>query len=104
MKPLRIVETAEVEFREATEWYRRREPRVAGRFVAEARNTLGLIERYPQIGSIVPGVEDHDVRRLPIHTFPYHVVFADLGDRLEVVAFAHNRRRPGYFANRLRRP
>jgi hypothetical protein len=25
------------------------------------------------------------------------------GDRLEVVAFAHYRRRPGYFINRLRR-
>lgn len=40
---------------------------------------------------------------MPIHTFPYHVVFVNLRDRLEVVAFAHNRRRPAYFMDRLRR-
>jgi hypothetical protein len=40
---------------------------------------------------------------MPIHSFPYSVVFVDLGDTLEVVAFAHYRRRPTYFLNRLRR-
>jgi len=71
--------------------------------VAESRKALRLIETFPQIGSRVPGVDDRSVRRMPIHTFPYHIVFVDLGDRLEVVAFAHNRRRPGYFMDRLRR-
>lgn len=67
------------------------------------RHTLELIEMFPLIGGRVAGVADADVRRMPIHTFPYHVVFADLSDRLEVVAFAHNRRRPAYFMDRLLR-
>jgi toxin ParE1/3/4 len=103
LKPLKIVGPAEAEFREATTWYRERDPRVAERFLSEARQTLQLIETFPQIGGRVPGVVDRDVRRMPIHTFPYHIVFADLLDRLEVVAFAHNRRRPAYFMSRLRR-
>lgn len=101
MKPLEIVQPAEIEYQEATAWYRDRDPRVAERFVAEMRRTLEMIETFPQIGGRVPGIEDRNVRRMPVHSFPYHVVFVHLEDRLEVVAFAHNRRRPGYFVDRL---
>lgn len=103
MKPLRIVEPAEAEYREAMSWYRDRDPRVADRFVIETRHTLELIETFPQIGGRVPGVDDGDVRRMPIRTFPYHVIFVSFHDRLEVVALAHNRRRPGYFMDRVGR-
>ena len=102
MKPLQIVEPAEIEYQEATAWYRDRDPRVAERFVAETRRTLELIETFPQIGGRVPGVDDNDVRQMPIHSFPYHVVFVNLPDRLEVIAFAHHRRQPAYFLDRLR--
>lgn len=103
MKPLNIVAPAEAEFREAVAWYRDRDPRVADRFLAETRNTLHLVESFPRIGGHVPEVDEPDVRRMPIHSFPYHVVFAVLGDRIEVIAFAHNRRKPRYFMKRLRR-
>lgn len=103
MKPLHIVDPAEIEYQEATAWYRDRDPRVAERFVSETRRTLEMIEAFPQIGGRVPGVDDPDVRQMPIHTFPYQIVFVRLSNRLEVVAFAHNRRRPAYFADRLRR-
>ena len=46
-------------------------------------------------------MDDDDVRRMPIHTFPYHVVFVNFPDQLEVIAFAHNRRQPAYFIERL---
>jgi plasmid stabilization system protein ParE len=103
LKPLQIVEPAETEYRETLTWYRNRDVRVADRFAAEARRTLALVESFPQIGSRVPGVDDADVRQMPIHTFPYSIVFVNLPDRLEVIAFAHARRRPAYFMDRLRR-
>ncbi|MEA2338534.1 MAG: toxin ParE2 [Thermoanaerobaculia bacterium] len=101
MKPLQVIAPAEAEFREVTAWYRERDPRVADRFAAEARKTLELIEQFPRIGGLVDGIDDRDVRRMPIRSFPYSVVFVDLADRIEVVAFAHYRRRPGYFISRL---
>jgi toxin ParE1/3/4 len=103
LKPLRIIDLAEAEYRDAARWYRERNPRVAGRFAAETRRALALIEEFHLIGGVVPGVPDEHVRRMPVHTFPYHVVFVDLGDRIEVVAFAHNRRRPAYFLTRLQK-
>jgi plasmid stabilization system protein ParE len=103
LKSLEIVDPAEAEYREVIAWYRDRDPRVAERFVLETRRTLELIETFPQIGGRVPGIDDRHVRQMPVHTFPYHVVFVDLVDRLEVVAFAHRRRRPAYFVDRLGR-
>ncbi|HEX6084797.1 MAG TPA: type II toxin-antitoxin system RelE/ParE family toxin [Thermoanaerobaculia bacterium] len=101
MKPLNIVEPAELEYREAVAWYRERDVRVADRFVAEMRRTLELVATFPQIGGRVSHIDDANIRQMPIHTFPYYVVFVNLPDRLEVVAIAHNRRQPGYFIDRL---
>lgn len=101
MKPLKVGQSAEAEYHEALTWYRERDARVADRFAAETRRALELIEAFPQIGGRVPGMDDDDVRRMPIHTFPYHVVFVNFPDQLEVIAFAHNRRQPAYFIERL---
>lgn len=104
MKPLNIADPAEAEYEEAVAWYRDRDARVAVRFASEVRHTLELIEMFPSIGSRVPGVEDEpDLRRMPVHSFPYSVVFLEHSDRVEVIAFAHYRRRPGYFLERLQR-
>lgn len=62
----------------------------------EVRRSLQLIEDFPAIGGEVPGVEDANVRQMPIHTFPYNVVVDNFGETREVVAFAHKRKRPAY--------
>ena len=103
MKPVTISDPAREELRDAVGWYRDRDERVAARFTAETRRILELIERFPNIGSRVPGIDDLAVRRMPVHHFPYHIVFIDLGDEIEVAAFAHRRRRPEYLMERLRR-
>ena len=79
MKPLTIIGPAEIELEKATLWYRERDPRVADRFTAEARNTLQRIESFPQIGGRVPGVPDRSIRHMPIRTFPYYIVFVGQG-------------------------
>ena len=103
MKPLVIVTAAENEYRDALQWYRDRDARVADRFASQTRRSFGLIETFPQIGGRVPGVDDRDVRRMPIQTFPYSIVFVDFPDRIEVIAVAHHRRSPAYFIDRVRR-
>ena len=103
MKPVKIVAPAEAELHEALSWYRERDVRVAERFATEAKRTLELIHEFTRIGSRVPDIDDPHVRRMPIHTFPYHIVFVEFEEQIEVIAFAHNRRRPGYFVKRLHR-
>ena len=70
---------------------------MAGRFVAEVRQALKHLEQFPETGAFVSGVADPDVRRLPVHNFPYHIVFIRLSRHISVLAIAHDRRRPGYW-------
>ena len=76
MKPVRLRKIAKRDLREAVLWYAERNQDAARRFADEVSRTLELIERFPSTGAPVPGVSDRDVRRLPVHNFPYHVVFA----------------------------
>ncbi len=94
---MRLRKVAKRDFREATAWYAERSIEVADRFVAEVTRTLELIEAFPLTGGAVPGVADAEIRRLPVHNFPYHVVFLRLPDRIAVLAIAHDRRKPGYW-------
>lgn len=97
MKPLLIQRGARRDLREAAAWYRERNSEVAARFLAEVERTLELIEQFPSTGARIPLVTGA-ARRLPVNDFPYHVVFEVFPDRVEILAVAHDRRRPGYWS------
>jgi plasmid stabilization system protein ParE len=94
---IRLRSRAQREWREAADWYRQRSAEVGDRFTNEVRQTLQHVERFPMTGAVVPGVTDDDVRQLPVHNFPYHVIFIRLKTHISVLAIAHDRRRPGYW-------
>jgi plasmid stabilization system protein ParE len=96
LKPVLVQAAARQELRDSASWYRERNPAVADRFLREVQKTLELVESFPGTGARVPIVTGK-ARRLPVAGFPYHVVFEELHDRVEVLAFAHDRRRPGYW-------
>jgi plasmid stabilization system protein ParE len=83
--------------REGAEWYRARDADLANRFLDEVYKILALLERFPNIGGPVYGIDDGDVRQLPVSNFPYQVVFRREEGRTLVVAIAHERKRPGYW-------
>ena len=43
----------------------------------------------------------YESRRAYLKHFPYHVLFRIADDQLEVLALAHNRRRPLYWRSRI---
>ena len=94
---VRLRRIAKRDFRDAFNWYRGRNEAVSARFANEVTRTLEHLERFPGTGGFVPGVRDPDIRRLPVHNFPYHVVFMRIGERISVLAIAHDRRKPGYW-------
>jgi plasmid stabilization system protein ParE len=96
LKPVVIQAAARKELRETTAWYRESNASVADRFVNEVFKTLEYIEKTPAAGRWIPFVPG-SARRLPVAGFPYYVVFEELADRVEILAIAHNRRRPGYW-------
>jgi toxin ParE1/3/4 len=96
LKPVLVQSAARQELRDSSAWYRERNPEVADRFVHEVQRTLELIEAFPARGLRIPFVIGK-ARRLTVAGFPYYIVFEELTDRVEVLAIAHHRRRPGYW-------
>ena len=99
--PLRISQEADAEMAEAVRWYEEHRVGLGGEFLAAVDAAVAWIEENPRIGSRTPGVHDEDIRRVFVRRFPYHVVYIELLERVQVLAVAHDRRRPAYWVGRL---
>ncbi len=101
MKPFRIDEEAEAELRGAIERYERDRHGLGDELWSEVQHTLQLIAEHPPIGGEVQRVNVRGtVRRFPVRRFPFFVIYRDHPDDIEIVALAHQSRRPGYWRKR----
>lgn len=65
-------------------------------FLAEFEHGVNAILANPNVGSIFRGAR----RRYLLRRFPYTIIYQVALDGLRVLAVAHQRRRPGYWAGR----
>jgi plasmid stabilization system protein ParE len=87
---------AVAEARKAYFWYLRRSAWAGSRFQAALETALDQIAKTPdRWPSYLYGT-----RYRPLRRFPYVVVYRNLLNRVQVVAFAHGKRKPGYWKNR----
>jgi plasmid stabilization system protein ParE len=81
----------------ATDWYARRSRRAAERFLDELDAAVDQISRNPgQYPSY-----NFATRRMVLRRFPFVIIFREAAVRVEIIAIAHGRRRPGYWRDRL---
>ena len=85
---------------EAARWYETHRAGLGTEFLDAVDRAVTRIPEAPRMGSMVPGIKDEAIRRRPVRRFPYHVVYVELPDRLQILAVAHDRRRPGYWVGR----
>jgi plasmid stabilization system protein ParE len=98
LKALRVHEDARLEASQATEWYAERNPTSARRFRDELLSGFSDAATLPlSFPAYLRGT-----RRVILGKFPYFIVFFDWQDAVYVVAVAHAKRRPGYWAKRLK--
>ena len=69
---------------------------VALAFIAEYERVLELLCTHPELGA--PWRNGR--RRFPVRKFPYSIVYYVRGEEIRVIALAHHRRKPGYWAAR----
>ena len=65
-------------------------------FVAEFERTANFVLANPLVGAVFHGTR----RRYILRRFPYGIIYQVTTDELRVIAVAHHRRRPGYWAGR----
>lgn len=92
---------ADEEILAAARWYAARGRRLGTRFVDEVEATASLLDEDPLLGSPwrLHGLP-REVRRLPVRTFLYVLVYVT-DDPPLVIAVTHGSRRPGYWRDRI---
>jgi len=96
-----VLDEAEQELVEAERWYEAQRAGLGGEFrhaVEEAMVRL-LEAPYsaPRLFSVPKAI---GARQVFVKRFPYSIIFMEEGDALWILAFAHQRRRPGYWYKR----
>ena len=78
-------------------WYLEHSETTADRFFGELERAVRLILQGPHRWSAYL----HGTRRMVLVKFPYSVVYRARGDVVVIYAFAHAKRRAGYWRKRL---
>jgi plasmid stabilization system protein ParE len=96
MSNVRIISPAESEYADALCWYAERSQQAAERFEAEFDNALEAISsdphRFPRC--------DERHRFYLTNRYPYQIIYRVEGNEVVIIAVAHSKRRPGYWADR----
>jgi|ERR1035437_4275762 plasmid stabilization system protein ParE len=97
MKPVHVHPEAEAEADGAFEYLWTRSESAALGFDAELRTAFSRLQKTPHIS--VPYLQG--TRRIVLKRYPFFVVFREFPRKIQIIAVAHAKRRPGYWAKRL---
>lgn len=103
MLPWREHPAARAELVDAVEWYEERRPGLGERLDTELMEHLAFARKWPDSAPLYPGRQRVPViRRKGTDVFPYGIIYFVHDNAVVVVAYAHERRRPGYWRKRLK--
>ncbi len=96
MNIVRILPQASEELEASITYYESQKSGLGVALLAEFIRTQERILELPKAARLIRG----EIRRRPIHHFPYSVLYRVLNDEIVIVAIAHRRRRPGFWRGR----
>lgn len=100
---LHVLREARGEGIEASKWYEDQRSGLGDQFLDELQAAIERISESPSSFAMLEQYSGrHDVRRCRLKRFPYGVIFFIRGDDVVVVAVCHARRRPLYWADRIK--
>lgn len=88
---------AEAEHLDQVAWYESRQVGLGARYLAAVGLTLEKIEESPVR---FPREHGTSIRRAPVATFPFTILFRATATGIEVLAVSHHGRRPAYWVSR----
>lgn len=93
----RFLKPAEAEVDEAVTYFDEQRTGLGERFEQDLLATVSFVTTHPFSGKPISKL----VRKFPLRTFKYNLVYVLDDEELIIVAVAHHRRRPGYWHGRL---
>lgn len=99
-RPVLLRPEARGELVEAWAWYEARRTGLGDSMVICVEAAVAMAARTPAAFQVVHG----EVRRVLVRRFPYGVYFVVEDDAVVVLAIAHARSEPGYWADRVDKP
>lgn len=95
-RPLRLHEDAELELRDAADYYDHESRGLGSAFLDEVDSGFARIRTFPDAAvEAAPGI-----RKLALVKFPYSVVYEIHDEAIRILAIAHQRKRPYYWRGR----
>ena len=97
LRPPSLSREAESDIDAAVDWYISEGAFTAANdFLDEVEQAKNLLTMFAKVGEA--GM--HNTRMLPLHKFPYSLIYRLQGDAIRIIAVAHHSRRPTYWAGR----
>jgi plasmid stabilization system protein ParE len=87
---------AQAELIEAAKFYHDRVPGLGADLLGEVDRSVGRILQTPTRWRTI----QEDIRRYYIERFPCSIIYRVEGNKLRILAFKHNRRKPEYWKHR----
>ncbi len=98
-----VLDEAEDELIEAEKWYERQRSGLGPEFRTAIDEAMERLLKAPLAASPILNLPPSiGARRVQVKRFPYSIVFINHDGDLWIVAFAHQRRRPGYWRERVK--
>ncbi len=102
-KPVRLAREAREELLEAARRYGEERPELRVEFLSAVDEALERLVRLASHLGSPPGIDPTlGVKRVFMKRFPFAVYFIEVPTRFRVIAFAHARRRPFYWRDRVK--
>lgn len=95
---VRFLRPAEAEVQEAIAYYDQQRENLGDRFEQDLQATVAFLVRHPLAGKRLT----QRIRKFPLRTFRYSVIYVAEEAGIVIVAVAHHRRRPTYWIRRLK--
>ena len=100
--PLIILDEAEDELKAAADYYEDQSAGLGTELRVEIGRALEQVSSFPRSGKPVPGrATVVELRQVFVRRFPFSVIYLLEPTSIWIVAFAHHRRRPGYWKRRV---
>jgi plasmid stabilization system protein ParE len=93
----RFLLPAEEEMTEASVFYEAATSGLGAGFLDEVQRVVNILREHPELGQAV----GRDLRRALLHRFPFSLIHSVEVDEILIVAVGHQRRRPGYWRDRV---